>query len=47
MGYVDHICRLSSPKFTQVYGFQRDSRNSGYKVAMLNRESPLKGEERT
>jgi UDP-N-acetyl-D-mannosaminuronic acid dehydrogenase len=29
-----------------VYGFQRDSASSGYKIAMLNRgESPLKGEE--
>ena len=35
-----------SPEFEQVFGFQRDSPSSGYKVAMLNRgESPLKGEE--
>ena len=35
-----------SPKFEHVYGFQRDSPSSGYKIAMLNRgESPLKGEE--
>ncbi len=34
------------PMFEQVYGFQRDSASSGYKIAMLNRgESPLKGEE--
>jgi UDP-N-acetyl-D-mannosaminuronic acid dehydrogenase len=35
-----------SPEFDFVYGFQRDSPSSGYKIAMLNRgESPLKGEE--
>jgi UDP-N-acetyl-D-mannosaminuronic acid dehydrogenase len=34
------------PQFEKVYGFQRDSPSSGYKIAMLNRgESPLKGEE--
>ncbi len=34
------------PAFDFVYGFQRDSSSSGYKIAMLNRgESPLKGEE--
>ncbi len=34
------------PHFEHVYGFQRDSASSGYKIAMLNRgESPLKGEE--
>ena len=34
------------PHFKHVYGFQRDSPTSGYKIAMLNRgESPLKGEE--
>ena len=34
------------PHFEHVYGFQRDSPTSGYKIAMLNRgESPLKGEE--
>ncbi len=34
------------PQYEQVYGFQRDSPSSGYKIAMLNRgESPLKGEE--
>ncbi|MHB8165088.1 MAG: nucleotide sugar dehydrogenase [Methanoregula sp.] len=34
------------PHYERVYGFQRDSPSSGYKIAMLNRgESPLKGEE--
>jgi UDP-N-acetyl-D-mannosaminuronic acid dehydrogenase len=34
------------PEFDLVYGFQRNSPSSGYKIAMLNRgESPLKGEE--
>ncbi len=34
------------PHIEHVYGFQRDSPSSGYKIAMLNRgESPLKGEE--
>ncbi|MEI8331225.1 MAG: nucleotide sugar dehydrogenase [Methanomicrobiales archaeon] len=34
------------PQYDRVYGFQRDSPSSGYKIAMLNRgESPLKGEE--
>jgi UDP-N-acetyl-D-mannosaminuronic acid dehydrogenase len=33
-------------QFSHVYGFQRDSPSSGYKIAMLNRgESPLKGDE--
>lgn len=32
--------------YLRVYGFQRDSKSSGYKVAMLNEgKSPLKGEE--
>jgi UDP-N-acetyl-D-mannosaminuronic acid dehydrogenase len=32
------------PHYECVYGFQRDSSSSGYKIAMLNRgESPLKG----
>ena len=32
------------PHYECVYGFQRDSPSSGYKIAMLNRgESPLKG----
>ena len=34
------------PQYDRVYGFQRASPSSGYKIAMLNRgESPLKGEE--
>ncbi|WP_292492772.1 nucleotide sugar dehydrogenase [Methanoculleus sp. 10] len=34
------------PGIEHVYGFQRDSASSGYKINMLNRgESPLKGEE--
>ena len=34
------------PQYERVYGFQRDSTSSGYKIAMLNRgESPLKGVE--
>src|SRR5512133_2764784 len=49
MGYVGipaAALLADSPQFTQVYGFQRDSASSGYKIAMLNRgESPLKGEE--
>jgi UDP-N-acetyl-D-mannosaminuronic acid dehydrogenase len=49
MGYVGIPAAAlfaDSPKFDMVYGFQRDSPSSGYKIAMLNRgESPLKGEE--
>ena len=49
MGYVGIPAAAlfaASPKFELVYGFQRDSPSSGYKIAMLNRgESPLKGEE--
>ncbi|HII99395.1 MAG TPA: nucleotide sugar dehydrogenase [Methanoregula sp.] len=49
MGYVGIPAAAlfaSSPQFDTVYGFQRDSPSSGYKIAMLNRgESPLKGEE--
>ncbi|MFY9981183.1 MAG: nucleotide sugar dehydrogenase, partial [Methanoregula sp.] len=49
MGYVGIPAAAlfaDSPKFEHVYGFQRDSPSSGYKIAMLNRgESPLKGEE--
>ena len=34
------------PNIEKVYGFQRPSKTSGYKIEMLNRgESPLKGEE--
>lgn len=49
MGYVGIPAAAlfaASPQFEKVYGFQRDSPSSGYKIAMLNRgESPLKGEE--
>lgn len=49
MGYVGIPAAAlfaDSPKIEKVYGFQRDSKTSGYKIEMLNRgESPLKGEE--
>jgi len=49
MGYVGIPAAAlfaNAPEFRKVYGFQRDSPTSGYKIAMLNRgESPLKGEE--
>ena len=47
MGYVGiPSAALFADVYPRVYGFQRDSKSSGYKVAMLNRgESPLKGEE--
>ena len=49
MGYVGIPAAAlfaDAPCFEHVYGFQRDSPSSGYKIAMLNRgESPLKGEE--
>lgn len=49
MGYVGIPAAAlfaDAPIFEKVYGFQRDSPSSGYKIAMLNRgESPLKGEE--
>lgn len=49
MGYVGipaAALLADSSVFERVYGFQRDSPSSGYKIAMLNRgESPLKGEE--
>ncbi len=49
MGYVGipaAALLANSPAIERVYGFQRDSPSSGYKIAMLNRgESPLKGEE--
>ncbi|WP_148208271.1 nucleotide sugar dehydrogenase [Methanosphaerula palustris] len=49
MGYVGipaAVLFAASEAFTQVYGFQRASPSSGYKIEMLNRgESPLKGEE--
>ena len=47
MGYVGiPSAALFADIYSKVYGFQRASKSSGYKVAMLNRgESPLKGEE--
>jgi len=49
MGYVGIPAAMlfaDAPEFDSVYGFQRDSKTSGYKIAMLNNgESPLKGEE--
>jgi UDP-N-acetyl-D-mannosaminuronic acid dehydrogenase len=49
MGYVGIPAAAlfaHSPMFDMVYGFQRDSPTSGYKIAMLNRgESPLTGDE--
>lgn len=49
MGYVgipSAILFADSESYDLVYGFQRDSNTSGYKIEMLNRgESPLKGEE--
>lgn len=49
MGYVGIPAAMlfaDSPVFDFVYGFQRDSRSSGYKIDTLNRgECPLKGEE--
>jgi UDP-N-acetyl-D-mannosaminuronic acid dehydrogenase len=49
MGYVGIPAAAlfaDSQKFDMVYGFQRDSPSSGYKIAMLNQgKSPLKGEE--
>ncbi|WFN34979.1 nucleotide sugar dehydrogenase [Methanogenium sp. S4BF] len=49
MGYVGIPAAMlfaDAPEFIQVYGFQRDSSSSGYKITMLNAgESPLKGEE--
>jgi len=49
MGYVGIPAAAlfaDTPEFGMVYGFQRDSKSSGYKIAMLNAGvSPLKGEE--
>jgi UDP-N-acetyl-D-mannosaminuronic acid dehydrogenase len=49
MGYVGIPAAAlfaDSDSFDFVWGFQRNSRSSGYKIDMLNRgESPLKGEE--
>jgi UDP-N-acetyl-D-mannosaminuronic acid dehydrogenase len=49
MGYVGipaAVLFADAPCFDTVWGFQRNSPTSGYKIDMLNRgESPLKGEE--
>ena len=49
MGYVGIPAAAlfaASPQFDVVYGFQRNSPSSGYKIEALNRgESPMKGEE--
>ena len=49
MGYVGipaAVLFADAPEFDQVYGFQRASKSSGYKIDMLNAGvSPLKGEE--
>jgi UDP-N-acetyl-D-mannosaminuronic acid dehydrogenase len=49
MGYVgipSAALFAAVPHYEKVYGFQRDSKSSGYKIRMLNEgESPLKGEE--
>jgi len=49
MGYVgipSAALFADVPRYQKVFGFQRDSKTSGYKIAMLNRgESPLKGKE--
>ncbi|WOF15382.1 nucleotide sugar dehydrogenase [Methanoplanus sp. FWC-SCC4] len=49
MGYVGipaAVLFADAPEFEYVYGFQRDSGSSGYKIDMLNSgSSPLKGEE--
>jgi UDP-N-acetyl-D-mannosaminuronic acid dehydrogenase len=49
MGYVgipSAALFAAVPHYEKVYGFQRDSKSSGYKIRMLNQgKSPLKGEE--
>jgi len=49
MGYVgipSAVLFAASPEYRFVWGFQRNSPTSGYKIDMLNRgECPLKGEE--
>ncbi len=49
MGYVGipaAVLFADLDAFDHVWGFQRDSASSGFKIDMLNRgESPLKGEE--
>ncbi|HIJ06504.1 MAG: UDP-N-acetyl-D-mannosaminuronic acid dehydrogenase [Methanomicrobiales archaeon 53_19] len=49
MGYVGIPAAAlfaDAPEFQKVYGFQRDSKRSGYKIGMINRgESPLDKDE--
>ena len=49
MGYVgipSAALFANSPDIDMVYGFQRNSGSSGYKIEMLNHgECPIKGEE--
>ncbi|MBR1368161.1 NDP-N-acetyl-D-galactosaminuronic acid dehydrogenase [Methanocalculus chunghsingensis] len=49
MGYVGIPAAAlfaDAPEFQKVYGFQRDSKSSGYKIEMINRgESPLDKDE--
>jgi len=49
MGYVgipSAVLFADLPRVSRVFGFQRSSQSSGYKIAMLNRgENPLRGEE--
>jgi UDP-N-acetyl-D-mannosaminuronic acid dehydrogenase len=49
MGYVgipSAALFADVPRYERVYGFQRESSTSGYKIAMLNKgENPLKGKE--
>lgn len=47
MGYVGiPAAALFAQSFNKVYGFQRDSTSSGYKISLLNSgKNPLKGEE--
>ena len=47
MGYVGiPAAALFAKSFEKVYGFQRDSSSSGYKISLLNSgKNPLKGEE--
>ena len=49
MGYVGipaAVLFADAPCFDKVFGFQRNSKSSGYKIDMINRgECPLKGEE--
>ena len=49
MGYVGipaAVLFADAPEFHKIYGFQRDSKSSGYKIGMINRgESPLDKDE--